>query len=245
MRQFRQLVAIYLLLSACPAPATLQIPDLFCLDKTNAPIEWPHSPVREFFESRPELWPHAELFMTSLGRGYIAHYELRERKVFIKDLLIPIVTNMPVEGKPFDFGWTSVCSQVFPRDTDRWMKWFSGLILVRLTQEDKSETYIDSTNRAVCRLIYVDAGNVRADREFSANEYSEYARLQFHAFTNSAEFAHCRDFVRTDMAGVTTNITDEFVFRMMVGYRMRTIVNYKDFQPNVVPRHRATADGER
>lgn len=105
------------------ARATTQSPDLFSKDGKEYQIMT--YPLERFFDKHPEKRPKVQNPSTDLWRGYIASFEIKDNKLFVKDIKIKTCFS-----KEKGFTFKSVMSDIFPSEQTRWANWYSGYLIV-------------------------------------------------------------------------------------------------------------------
>jgi len=171
---------------ASTAFATMQIPDRAIHDGKEYELETFGIGylMESYFKEHPDKHPRGGTISTALYRGYVATCEVKDRQLFLKDIVIDSGDRDTAKDGEYRSlweltRWKSVMSQVFPDKKPPKMDWVSGLLVLKhpfkvgVVEEGRKE-YI---------VWEIDKGDIKKEVPFTERQaYEEFKTRQFEAF---------------------------------------------------------------
>ncbi|WP_334319302.1 hypothetical protein OH491_17110 [Termitidicoccus mucosus] len=143
------------------------------------------NPLNEFLEKNSDIKvPETRMQITSLWRGYVATFEIRDGCLFIKDVRIPKGSDKETH----ELIWESVIDKIIKKEKDRRADWFSGLLVlphgkiinyVHMGYASTFENYI---------LLEIDKGKYVKERRLPGEAYWFFKKKQFELFRQTDEY---------------------------------------------------------
>jgi len=125
-------------------------------------------PLAQYFVKNPEKRPKSTRTRTSLSRGYMATFEMRNKELFLKDIHIFVYSS---EGKPEK---KSVLSEFLEGKTEMKIDWFSGVLTL---PEGKRMDYVHAgylSTYEKYRLIEIENGNFVREVKMHNEAYKKF-----------------------------------------------------------------------
>lgn len=149
------------------------------------------NPLEIYFEKNPEKRPtHAYggvvIGSSSLWRGYVATFEIKNNKLIVKDIQILCIDT--TENNSHDIEWESVLIEVFPEQKELEVDWFTGLLVLPLgnlmnyIHEGYGSTYENYI------ILEINEGNLKTEKHFNYIEYEKFKERQFQVFKQTKEY---------------------------------------------------------
>ncbi len=211
----RLLITLVLLCICAGAFSTAQIPDKIIYQGKEYALH--SNPLEKFFDKYPERRPRGSIISTALWRGYVATFEVKDGQLFLKDIEIMI------EKKGFDTEWKSVLEDVFPGEKEIKITWLTGLLvipdgeLINYVHMGYASTY----ERYI--LLEVYTGNLKAERKYDHNEYSQFRERQFKAFRETPEYLEAKQKLMDENS--SEEFVDSFLRDFVVDYTSKILVD--------------------
>jgi hypothetical protein len=221
------LLLVAFALAVTEAFGTAQYPDLIEIDGDEQSMHC--NPLESYFETFPEKRPRSEIMSTALWRGYVAHFGLRDNALWVRDIKIQIRKK---GSDHLETEWRSVIKETIPEDADRKATWFTGFLIL---PRGKMTEYVHmgyASSYEEYQLIFVHAGRVMANRIFTAEEYTEYKRLQFEAFAKTERYQAMKKELEAKYGSDSYLTPESFLFIFDVTFPREVLIDYKDFRPN-------------
>jgi hypothetical protein len=182
----RAAALLVLLACALPAGATAQQPDEIRIAKKIYDLISPPAipPIRD----HPELMPKARTIITSLWRGYVATWAIRNDRLFLETVRIPTEDNFE-ESLPESKRWQPVMKNLFGNAAPRVADWYTGNLviptgdLVNYVHMGFASTY---SSYIVATVVN---GQVRQMRDMNEKEFDAFRRAQFAAWKKTPDYA--------------------------------------------------------
>ncbi len=176
-------IPIVFVLMLSQATGTAQEGDVLVVDSVEYRIHT--TPLEPFFEAHPDLRPQSEGTASFLWRGYVAHWEISENRLFLTDV------QVPDQGPQYrgGFGYRSAMATVFPEQHRVLADWFTGHMiapsgkLLEYVHMGFASTYEKYT------VFTVVKGLVKAERSMTAGEFRRFREAQFRLWQETAEYA--------------------------------------------------------
>lgn len=177
-RCFPALLVIGSVLSAGPAMATAQIPDAIVVDGKEYSLNT--NPLDRYLEGLGDAAPRFEATSTALWRGYIAGWELKDGKLFLRSISVPRYARKGGERKSVE-----MLRDLFPGDGEVMAGWYSGALIIpdgRMV-EYVHMGYGSTYERYIVALVRKGIETKRL--QLSEQEFRQYRDAQFWKFKAS------------------------------------------------------------
>ena len=164
-------LSVLVLLLAPPIFATGQRGDILVL---NGKQYWIFTnPLRPFLDENPDKLPKSNVISTSLWRGYVATWEIKENQLFLIDVGI-------LKGSSDDL--QSVMEQMFAGSKEVLAKWFSGYIIV---PDGKLVNYVHMGYASTYEkyiMLRIENGVLKRDATADTATFAKFRDAQFAAY---------------------------------------------------------------
>lgn len=179
----KTLTAAILLIAviASHAFATAQFPDRIIYEGKEYSLQT--NPMEPYFEKHPDRKPKGGVISSALWRGYVAAFEFRTNRLFLKDIRIQI-WNEKEDGT----SWKSVRDEIVPKGEELFIDWFTGILvlpggeLVNYVHMGYGSTYSNYI------LLELKDGGLTGQRSFDHKQYEEFREKQFQAYRKTEEY---------------------------------------------------------
>ena len=178
-------IMIFLFLALIPAAkifATAQMPDKLIYEGKEHALHT--NPLEEYFSKHEDKWPKPEGMITSLWRGYVATFEVKDGWLFVREINL----YMGHDRNTDKMQWKNVIGDIFKDSKDRRLDWFSGLLVlpqgkvinyVHMGYASTFENYI---------LLEISNGKILKEKKLSGEAYSIFKKKQFELFKQTDEY---------------------------------------------------------
>jgi hypothetical protein len=204
----RIIICILPLFLAAKVFATAQAPDYLIYQGEKYRLHV--NPLEELFLKKEKLRPNTEIITSGNWRGYIATFEIKEGTLFISEITI----SKPDPTKQHSYVSESVLQKTFPKQADRKMSWFSGLLVVPLGKRTGYVHLSYASQYGGYLLIRVNNGQVQESCEMTFEEYMEYKTRQFEVFKNTPEYDTLYKKLSKENKSIEGFDLDGFLFQM-------------------------------
>lgn len=149
---------------------TPQRPDILIYEGKEYPIY--NEPLEIFFKAHPERRPKFCGGMSSLWRGYVAHIEVVEKELILRDIRIHTVN--PKDPACLQ---ESKILEVVPDGRNFKLDWFSGELLAAYGEHIGGGNFYDVWKiYEKYSLFRVDKGKLTSVSHYTNSEYQEYLK---------------------------------------------------------------------
>jgi hypothetical protein len=173
---------ILILFSFSIALATAQIPDKIIYEGESYKLFT--NPLESYFKLHPDKKPETNIVMTSLWRGYVATFDIKDNKLFVKDIEIKVQKN----DDNNKIEWKSVLDEVFPDKDSLYMDWYSGLLVI---PRGEMISYVHmgyASEYEEYTILQATDGVLEKRKDFLHAEYVEFKEKQFEEFQKTDEY---------------------------------------------------------
>jgi hypothetical protein len=135
-----------------------------------------------YFKKYPEKKPKSKGFFSGLIRGYMCETIIKENKLFVNDISL-------LHSKRGGQNYKDIVSQVFPDPKDRFLDWFSGIIV--LTAEpnpDHPASYRLHPIHEYNELLEIRNGIHTGTQVLTYDELVAFKKEQFILFKKSVTY---------------------------------------------------------
>lgn len=183
------------------------------------------NPLEIYFEKYPNKRPKKVfgglvIESTSLWRGYVATFEIRDHKLIVKDIQILCVDT--THSNSLDECWVSVITEVFPEQKEIQVDWYTGLLVlpigdimnyIHMGYGSTYENYI---------LLEIEKGNLKKEKHFNYIEYEDFKGRQFDAFKQTKEYKKIKKDLKK--SGDSKKDIDSFLRSYVIDYTSKIII---------------------
>ena len=190
--------------------ATAQIPDVLTMDgKTYSIFTNPLTPV---LAANPERLPQPEVTSTGLWRGYIAHWSVRDARLYLDDVKVPTKAWMDSDA-PESEQFRSAMKPLFGADGQKVAAWFTGHLIVP-TGEIVDYVHMGYASTYSSYLVLkIIKGEVQQKRALDAAAFQRFRRTQYEAFKKTPEYAEARALATKASEAMSDELTEDFLFQ--------------------------------
>ncbi len=178
----RSIILIVQLLLCANVFATAQAPDYLLYQGKKYRLHV--NPLEELFVENEGLRPETGITSSGNWRGYIATFSINKNSLVVSDITI----ENPDPNKKHSYLTESVISNVFPKEPDRKMDWFSGLLVVPLGERIGYVHLSYASQYERYLLIRIKNGLVKESDELDFEEYMSFKSRQFEVFKATPEY---------------------------------------------------------
>lgn len=204
-------LAVFFLLIAVVAPragATAQAPDILKIGAKTYRLD--ANPLHGWLAANPGRLPQSKTVLTSLWRGYIATWTVRDKRLLLED--VRMRTDFD------DDEMRSVMKETFGDAKPRVAAWFSGHLIVPTGELVKYVHMGYASRYESYLLLTVVRGEVRAQRQMKLDDFEKFRRAQYEAFRKTPEYAKARAEVTANaMADMSEKQREQFLFEILSG----------------------------
>ena len=210
------LTVIFLFLTICTF-ATGQISDKIIYKGKEYSLNT--NPLEKFFEKNPNLKPNIKIPFSALWRGYIATFEIQDKQLFVKDIVIMDEDTLNGAHKLTN---KSVFNQVFPNQKQLKVDWLTGLLvipygkLVNYVHMGYASTYENYI------LLEIDKGNLSQEKSMKRKEYEKFKEKQFKAFQKTDDYRNLKEELKKNGGG-TDEFLDSFIQTYVIDYSTKVL----------------------
>ncbi len=177
------------------------------------------NPLEEYFEKYPEKRPKSIIESTSLWRGYVASFELKDNQLFLKDIEIQYRDTTSIKRR--NIKWKSVLTDVFPDSSMLRLTWITGLFIIPkgkiidYVHMGYGSTYEEYT------ILEIDNGSLKKAKDFNYKEYELFKYKQFEAYKLTEDYKKTKAEFKKN--GISDESVDEILHYSII-YRISKIL---------------------
>lgn len=153
-------------------------PENIIWNGTTYPYRYHH--MEQYFRYYPDKRPVPNIDTTIVNRNYIAAFEVKDKKFFLK--------NMYINGRNPKTKDVSVLAELNKKDEPMFLNWVSGLFDIGLG----TEKFIENDSSAPIYDNYivfeVQKGNIGRTETFTYNQLKLFKDYQYKRFKQSVEY---------------------------------------------------------
>ena len=182
------------------------------------------NPMEKYFEKFPDKRPQGkgkvQVVSSSLWRGYIATFEIKDNQLYLKDIEIEVVKKVK---KDYEYSWKSVLKKVFPNKDLVKIDWLTGLLvlpkgeIVNYVHMGYASTYEHYV------LLEFENGNLKGEKQFGYEEYEKFKEKQFQAFKKTDEYEKLKEDLKKEGDNSDVFIED-FLRIFVIDYSSKILV---------------------
>lgn len=166
--------------------------------------------IEEYFREFPEKRPKFKIQCTSLWRGYVAKFEIRNNELIINEL------NWLTD---IDFNMKSLRDEIFPNNK---FEWYSGLIRI----DDFRDEFDLEPDEGIFEYLQVENGNFIKKMVFDYEELQDFKKEQYECFLLSSEVEILYDFWRKNNEKGIINIenVNKIIYKNIMNFTRKVYV---------------------
>ena len=145
------------------------------------------NPLEPFLRNNPDKLPKSDVVSTSLWRGYVATWNVKNDRLMLVDVAILQSIAKPGE-RGLSTELASVMARVFPGQKEVIASWFTGNIIV---PDGKLVNYVHMGYASTYEkyiLLRVEQGTVTRKWNADAAAFAKFREAQFAAFKKTEEY---------------------------------------------------------
>ncbi len=206
------IIALVVFIGIPKAFATAQIPDVIIYEGKEYKLH--SNPLESYFEKFPDKRPLNGIRPTSLWRGYVAIFEIKDSVMILKD--IEIMVSVKDEKEEDGYGWESVRKESFSGQEDLRIDWFTGILVL---PHGEMKNYVHMGYGSAYSnyiLLEMESGKLKAEKKLDYEQYEEFKQKQFEAFKKTEEYKK----LVTDLEkeGNSEEFIDSFLKSYIISY---------------------------
>lgn len=173
-----------LLVSVCLVMATAQSPDILYYNGVEYGLS--ANPLQPYLELNPEVMPRGNVISSANWRGYIATWEIKDKKLYLKDVTVTFHSDL--KGDQDEYKEKSVLRDLFPSGNEVLADWYKGLLVIPLGEMVEYVHMGYGSTFEKYLLIQVENGVVVKEKQFNCEEYKAFRKRQFEEFKKTQEY---------------------------------------------------------
>lgn len=212
-RCFTVLLAIGIASWTGQAMATAQIPDVIVVDGKEHSLNT--NPLDRHLHGLGDAAPKFEVTSTALWRGYIASWELKGGKLFLRSVSVPQYDPEGDEREPVE-----MLREIFPGEGEVVAEWYSGALIIPdgAMVEYVHMGYGSTYERYLVALVREGVETKRL--RLSEREFRQYRDAQFWKFKASDAYKAMVADMKARQSGADSeySLSDEQIDRFILEY---------------------------
>lgn len=170
-----------------------------------------------FFNTHPNKRPAPEVHSTALYRGYIATFEIIEKKIYLIDVKI-LKKDTKVRNKLIN-KWRSVMSEVFPKQRKVLVDWFDGLLILTKGDPIFFGDHVVWKENLVLELHGQDTVN---EKQLDQKQFEIFKEEQFEKFRSTDEYKIL--FIKLgEEKKLPRELTERYIKDRIIGYLKKVL----------------------
>ncbi len=190
--------------------ATAQQPDKIIYNGKEYDLQ--SNPLEEYFDRNPDKRPKSGAKLSSLWRGYVATFEVKDNQLFLK--------NIECFGCKSN-GSSSVMNEVFPNQIEVKIDWLTGLLVI---PHGKPVNYVHMGYASTFKnyiLLEINKGDLKKEKHLKYKEYQKFKGRQFEAFKQTDEYKEIKaEFQKEDHSD---EYIDSFLRKFVIQYSSKLL----------------------
>jgi len=200
-------IVFIILFSSLNLFSTAQIPDNLIYKGKRYNLY--SNPLETYFKKYPNKKPHTTVGSSALWRGYVATFEIKDKKLILKDIKVM---------KDFD-SWGSVKKEVIKKDKNFSLDYFTGILVipygkminyVHMGYASTYENYI---------LLEIRNGKLTGKKDLDVKKYKLFKEIQFSEFKKTDKYK--KIYKEIIEAGNDPKFANNFIKDFIISYTSR------------------------
>ena len=142
-------------------------------------------PLEVFFQKHRDRIPFGGVISTSLARGYIATYEIRDSLLWVVDIEVETGSDDSLGRRTY--AWQSALGSTFPDSMERFCSHYTGLLILPYGEILGAPGLAPAPSERY-RLVHISNGHMVGEKEFSRVDYFVFKKRQFQSYQKTKEY---------------------------------------------------------
>jgi len=175
----KKLIIMFFIFTSLKMLGVEQIPEKLIFEDVE--YELNSFPLENYFNQFPQKKPKERIISTSLWRGYIATYEIKNNILYLINIEIQILSSDSTNNNKIN--WISVIKEVFPNQDSIIIDWFTGLLLLSPININKNSKIINNYI-----ILEINVGFKIKSIKFDFKSLNNFIDQQFIEFKNTNDY---------------------------------------------------------
>lgn len=206
MTVFARVLMLCLALAIAPAAkATAQVSDLLIVDGKEFALNT--NPLESQLQKKQWTPPEEAVITSANWRGYLATWEIKHGKLFLKDVTIAVDDPKDEQG----FVSKRITRDLYPGATEVLADWYTGALIV---PDGKMTRYVHmgyGSSFDHYQVFRVHAGKVVEHLSMSGAEFEAYKETKFAAFRKTDAYAKAYADFRKEAPDLSEAHAEDFI----------------------------------
>ena len=172
------------------------------------------NPLEQYFEKHPGKRPKGEIMSTALWRGYVAHFEIIDKQLFVTDIKIQVRDKNSENNSKIK--WISVYKEVFPNTEKTKVDWYSSILILPYGKLISYVHLAYGSTYSNYWLIEIENGYSNEARNYNYKEYTKFKKRQFLAFKKTKKYKHLFNELNDD--NTDDESVEDFIYQYITEY---------------------------
>ena len=181
------------------------------------------NPLEEYFETYPKKRPKGGMMSTALWRGYVAHFEIIDQKLYVKDIKIEVKDDS--SKRKYDTKWISAYKQVFPNGEKKLIDWYSGILILPYGEMVNYVHMGYASEYSNYWLLEVEKGKLNESRNYNHKEFVKFKKEQFKLFKKTEEYKRLYKSLKEGDASYDEEFIESFISNYVTNYTSKFLKN--------------------
>jgi hypothetical protein len=191
--------------------STAQLPDqLIIKGKTYAIFS---NPLEKYFEINTDARPKFGAGLTSLHRGYVAGFEIKNDKLVLKQVMVPVFDEEILEMK-----WVNVIDSIFPEHKERELNWYSGVLVIPTGKMKKYVHGWYASTYKKYKIIEITNGIQTNKIDFKLKHFLEFKEESYLKFKDSSEYDKVYNEIKTRLPNYSDETIESLIKERITDY---------------------------
>jgi len=208
MKSFPKLIiALLMMLTSSQLFATAQQPDYLIFKGKKTAIH--ANPLSKYLQAHPEKKIKNPMQNSSCWRGYIATFEIKDKRLTIESITTREYDVDKITGELKSIE-TDITGEIFSPKDDRFCQWYTATLIL---PEGKMINYVHmgyASEFEHYTVIWIKAGLLINEKHFTLDEFKSYKRIKFIKFKQTPEYIKALNDSIKD--GLTNEQAESFLF---------------------------------
>lgn len=174
------------------------------------------NPLETYFEKYPEKRPKKGMVSTALWRGYIAHFQIEDQKLYAKDIQIQVSVDVTEES--YTSKWASAYKQVFPDGKKKLIDWYSGILILPYGEMVNYVHMGYASEYSNYWLLEVENGNLNEARNYTHKEFVKFKKEQFALFKKTEKYKKLYKSLKEGNTSYNEEFIEQFISNFVTDY---------------------------
>lgn len=190
--------------------ATAQLPDKIIYKGKKYNLH--SNPLENYFQLHPNKRPNSKIIVTSMRRGYVATFKIKNGQLFLKDIKVQVSMRRK----------KSVLKDLFPNQKNIKVDWFTGLLVIPVGEMVNPVFVGYGSTFEKYTLLEIDSGDFKKEKQFKLPQYEQFKEEQFQAFKKTPKYEELKsDLKKND---IPDELIDTFMKSAIIEYTSKILV---------------------